>query len=103
MKYKVVDYVSDIQEVTYGTCEFCFGTGLAERGYLVVEDENGRKEEISLSEYEWGDWYEIYIDNVVNFSYWLSQRDEPPFEEIKDLFSWLNKLVKEYDEENEDE
>lgn len=99
MKYKIIDYVSDIREVEFGTCEICFHTGYAEQGYLIIEDELGKKEDIPLYEWDWGYCYEIYIDNVVDFSHWLSQRDEPPLEEIEDNFSWLSDLVSDYDEE----
>lgn len=99
MRYKVIDYVSKVEEVEFGTCELCFHTGYAEQGYLVIEDELGKKEDIPLYEWDWGDCYEIYIDNVVDFSHWLSQRNEPPLEEIDNLFSWLSNLVSDYHEE----
>lgn len=99
MKYKVIDYVSNVEEVEFGTCELCFHTGYAEQGYLVIEDELGKKEDIPLCEWDWGDCYEIYIDNVVDFSHWLSQKNEPPLEEIDNLFSWLSNLVSDYHEE----
>jgi hypothetical protein len=99
MKYKVIDYVSNVEEVEFGTCELCFHTGYAEQGHLVIEDELGKKENIPLYEWDWGDCYEIYIDNVIDFSHWLSQRDEPPLEEIDNLFSWLSNLVSDYHEE----
>ena len=101
MKYKVIDYVSKIQEVEFGTCELRFHTGYAEEGYLVIEDELNRQEKINLSEWEWGDCTEIYIGNIIDFSSWLNQRDEPPFEEIDDLFSWLFNLAHEYREGGE--
>lgn len=99
MKYKVVDYVSNVEEVEFGTCELCFHTGYAEQGHLVIEDELGKKEDIPLYQWDWGDCYEIYIDNVVDFSHWLSQKNEPPLEEIDNLFSWLSNLVSDYHEE----
>lgn len=74
MRYKVIDHVSKVEEVEFGTCELCFHTGYAEQGYLVIEDELGKKEDIPLYEWDWGDCYEIYIDNVVDFSHWLSQK-----------------------------
>lgn len=50
MRYKVIDYVSKVEEVEFGTCELCFHTGYAEQGYLVIEDELGKKEDIPLYE-----------------------------------------------------
>ena len=49
MKYKVIEYMSDIQEEQTGTCEVCFGTAMVENGSITVEDENGKATEISLS------------------------------------------------------
>lgn len=42
------------------------------------------------------------IDNVVDFSAWLQERDVKPIDEAND-WSWLDRLVTEYDEEQEDE
>lgn len=102
MKYKVIKYHSDIQEEQTGTCEVCFGTADVENGYITVEDENGTKTEIFLTWWSWGDFFTIYIDNVVDFSAWLQGRNVEPIDGDND-WSWLNKLVKEYDKEQEDE
>ena len=42
MKYKVIDYFSDVQEEQTGTCDLCFGTAWVENGSITVEDETGR-------------------------------------------------------------
>nr|DAN64689.1 MAG TPA: hypothetical protein [Caudoviricetes sp.]DAS42916.1 MAG TPA: hypothetical protein [Caudoviricetes sp.] len=80
MKYKVIEYNSDVREEQTGTCDLCFDTALV----------------------EWGDYFTIYIDNVVDFSAWLQERDVKPIDEAND-WSWLDRLVTEYDEEQEDE
>ena len=49
MKYKVIDYVSDVQEEQTGTCEPCFGTVMVENGSITVEDENGKATKIFLT------------------------------------------------------
>lgn len=102
MKYKVIEYMSDIQEEQTGTCEVCFGTAMVENGSITVEDENGKATEISLTRWSWGDYFTIYIDNVVVFSAWLQERDVEPIDDVNE-WSWLYDLVKEYDEEEEDE
>ncbi|MEZ7740472.1 hypothetical protein O3794_02725 [Gemella sanguinis] len=102
MKYKVVDYVSDVQEVEFGTCELCFHTGYAEQGYLILEDENENRYKLYLYEWDWGDCDEIYISNVVDFSHWLNQQDEAEFKEIEHPFWWLRDLVERYREEKHD-
>lgn len=103
MKYKVIDYVSDVQEEQTGTCELCFGTAMVENGSITVEDENGNKTEIFLTWWDWGDYYTIYIDNVVDFSAWLQERDVEPIDDDINEWSWLYDLVKEYCKDEEDE
>lgn len=38
MKYKVIEYNSDMREEQTGTCDLCFGTALVENGSITVED-----------------------------------------------------------------
>lgn len=102
MKYKVIEYNSDMREEQTGTCDLCFGTALVENGSITVEDENGKTAKIDLTWWSWGDYFTIYIDNVVDFSAWLQERDVKPIDEVND-WSWLDQLVKEYDKEQEDE
>lgn len=59
--------------------------------------------EIVLTVWDWGDYDTIYIDNVVNFSAWLQERDVEPIDEETNVWSWLNGLVKKYNEGQEDE
>ena len=103
MKYKVVDYVSDIQKEQTGTCELCFGTAWVEEGSITVEDENGNETEINLTVWDWGNFDTVYIDNVVKFSAWLQERDVEPINDDVNEWSWLDELVEKYSEEKEDE
>ena len=103
MKYKVVEYMSDIQEEQTGTCELCFGTAMVENGSITVEDENGKATEIFLTWWSWGDYDTIYIDNVVDFSAWLQEQEVKPISKDTNLWSWLDKIVAKYYEEQEDE
>lgn len=103
MKYKVVEYMSDIQEEQTGTCELCFGTAMVENGSITVEDENGKATKIFLTWWSWGDYFTIYIDNVVNFSAWLQEQEVKPISKDTNLWSWLDKIVAKYYEEQEDE
>ena len=48
-----------------------------------------------------GDYHTIYIDNVVNFSAWLQERDVEPIDDVNE-WSWLDELVEEYNEEMEE-
>ncbi len=102
MKYKVTEYNSDFQEEQTGTCELCYGTAWVENGSITVEDENGKETEIELTAWDWGDYDTIYIDNVVNFSAWLQEREAEPIGDC-DPWSWLDSLVDDYKEEQENE
>ena len=103
MKYKVIEYNSDVRKEQTGTCELCFGTAWVENGSITVEGENGTKTEIYLTEWDWGYYDTIYIDNVVNFSAWLQARDVEPITEETNPWTWLDELVGKYSEEQEDE
>ncbi len=98
MKYKVIAFNSDVQEEETGTCEVCFGTALVENGYITVEDEDGKITDVYLTYWNWGDFFTIYIDNVVDFSAWLQEKEVEPIGDC-DAWSWLNELVEKYDEE----
>lgn len=106
MKYKVTEYNSDFQKEQTGTCDLCYGTAWVENGSITVEDENGTETEIELTVWDWGDYDTIYIDNVVNFSAWLQERDVEPISKKADSYAcwyWLRELVEKYSEEQEDE
>ena len=103
MKYKVIEYNSDVRKEQTGTCELCFGTAFVENGSITVEDENGKTTDIKLTWWSWGDYFTIYIDNVVDFSAWLQKRDVEPIGKETKTWSWLNELVEKYNEGREDE
>lgn len=76
MKYKVIAVESDYEEVVTGTCELCMSTEYINRGFIILEDENGRKVDIPLWNYYGCGYYdEIYINNIVDFSAWLQEQD----------------------------
>ena len=75
MKYRIIDMVSDYQEVQTGTCELCFGTAYVDEGHIVLEDEKGKKYEVNITEWDWGDYTSIEIDNIVDFNAWLINQD----------------------------
>lgn len=103
MKYKVIEYNSDVRKEQTGTCDLCFGTAWVENGSITVEDENGKTTNIDLTWWNWGSYDTVYIDNVINFSAWLQARDVELITEETELWSWLDQLVTEYNEEQEDE
>ena len=70
------------------------------RWYNDGDNKNG---ESKLTEWEWGDYFTIYIENVVDFSAWLQERDVEPMDEETETWSWLRDLVEKYNEGREDE
>lgn len=99
MRYKVVDYYSEMNEHQTGTCDLCFGTAEVDDGIITLEDENAIKYEIPLTIWDWGDYETLYIDNVIKFSAWLQEQDVEPIEE-KYQWAWLRKLIRAYDWED---
>ena len=87
MRYKLIDYVSDWQDIVIaGTCELCFSTAEYDDGYLVLEDENSQLLQVNLLQLRLDDIYcdnlyddyeNIVITNIIDFSAWLSQQDLP--------------------------
>lgn len=76
MKYRVVDYISnEATEETTGTCEMCFGMSVQNNDVIVIEDEKGTRMEVVLNEWSWGDLTNYYIDNIIEFSDWLSKQE----------------------------
>ena len=95
MKYKVIDVESDYEEVVTGTCELCMSTACINVGQLIVEDENGTEVYIPLYQpLGWGDYDELYIDNIVDFSAWLQEQDIEPI--VDDKFYRLEELLELY-------
>ena len=95
MKYKVIDVESDYEEVVTGTCELCMSTACIDCGTLILEDENGFEVHIPLfMSLGWGDYDELYIDNVVDFSAWLQEQDIEPI--VDDKFYRLEELLELY-------
>ena len=99
MRYKVVDYYSDMTEHQTGTCDLCFGTAYVDDGVITLEDENSVKYEIPLTIWSYGDYETLYIDNVIKFTAWLQEQDVEPIGE-KFQWAWLRKLIRSYDWED---
>lgn len=99
MKYKVVDYYSEMTEHQTGTCDLCFGTAEVDDGIITLEDENSNKYEIPLTVWDWRDYETLYIDNVIKFSAWLQEQDIEPIGE-KYQWAWLRKLIRLYNLED---
>ena len=97
MKYQITEMNSNYQEVQVGTCELCFSTTTADVGTLTLEDETGTTIEVPISVYNYDEYKNIGINNVVEFSAWLQEQDIPEIiGDERDAFERLEELVSEY-------
>lgn len=102
MRYRIVEYVSNWRDIViYETRELSFETEEYDDGYLVLEDENGQLLHVNLLMFnedksvDFDVYDNIVIDNVVNFSAWLSQKELPVLTE-ETAFDELLKQVELY-------
>ena len=72
---KVIDVGSNPEETQFGTCELCFSYGIADNPYMVLEFPDGTQVTVETHYWDWGDYFESTVDNVVDFSAWLSERE----------------------------
>ena len=72
---KVIDVGSNPDETQCGTCEFCFRYGVADNPYMVLEFPDGTQVTVETHCWDWGDYFETTVDNVVDFSAWLSEQE----------------------------
>ena len=72
---KVIDVGSNPEETQFGTCELCFGYGTADNPYMVLEFPDGTQVTHNTYYWDWGDYFETTVDNVVDFSAWLSEQE----------------------------
>ena len=72
---KVFDIGSNPEETQFGTCELCFSFGVADNPYMVLEFPDGTQVKCDTYLRNWGDYFESTVDNVVDFSTWLSEQE----------------------------
>ncbi len=72
---KVIDIGSNPEETQFGTCELCFSFGTADNPYMVLEFPDGMQVTVDTYYWDWGDCFESTVDNVVDFSAWLSEQE----------------------------
>lgn len=83
-----------------GTCEVCFGSMWCDNPILIFENPKGDRAAIYGYYWSWGDYFEIKIDNYLNFSDWLSKQDIN-WDTLKGGgYGYLDDLVDLYREEN---
>lgn len=111
-KIKFIDLETKEEEVEFGTCEMCFSTGTVDNPVLnfKVVKEDGSEENLSIDGYEWdwGNYHEIEVANLVDFAAFLAPLefdDSIEFNtewlwEIVDYYNALNTLHTQYEEKN---
>ena len=72
---KVIDVGSNPEETQFGTCELCLSYGTADNPYMVLEFPDGTQVTHNTYNWDWGDCFESTVDNVVDFSAWLSEQE----------------------------
>lgn len=105
MKLRVIDYIeNEMEEVQTGTCELCFGTSLENMDEMILADENDNHYTFKMSDWNYGEVENYYIQNLVGFSEWLNKQDIT--EDKKRLNYEVVSLIEEYmdiEEKHEDE
>ena len=102
---KVIDVGSNPEETQFGTCELCFSYGVADNPYMVLEFPDGTQATVETHYWDWGDYFETTVDNVVDFSAWLSEQElsDEYVEKLKDNKYVLISLIDEYNNRDEEE
>lgn len=98
MELKLIDVVGEQHEVEFGTCELCMSTGMVDEPTFVFEID-GKRIEIDGYQWDWGDYHELCVDNVVQFSAWLSTQDFVGYTEKDFGYYWLEEKISEYDKQ----
>lgn len=103
---KLVDVdTSNARTEQTGTCEICFGSMWCDNPVLTFENPHGHRLEIDGYFWDWGDYFELEIDNYLNFSDWLSKQDVDwnLLTDDEGNYEYLWRLAYLYREENEDD
>ena len=102
---KVIDIGSNPEETQFGTCELCFSYGTADNPYIVLEFPDGTQVTVDTHYWNWGDYLEYRVANIVDFSAWLSEQDlsDEDVEALKDNKYVLIFLIDEYNYRLEEE
>ena len=73
---KVIDVGSNPEEeVEFGTRGLCFSRVIRDNPYMVLEFPDGTQATVETHCWDWGDYFETSVDNVVDFSAWLSEQE----------------------------
>ena len=99
MKLKLIDVVDNgMEEVTYGTCDWCMSTGFEPDGHYEFELENGERAIVNFQSWCWGDCETLpVIENAIDFAWYVSRRDFPNVTSDADVdFYFVLELIEDY-------
>ena len=103
---KVIDVGSNPRRTQFGTCELCFSYGIADNPYMVLEFPDGTQVTVETHCWDWGDYFEVTVGNVVDFSAWLSEQElsDEDVEALKNDGTYvLIELIDEYNNQKEED
>ena len=83
---KVIEVGTEPEEVEDITREcFSLSDSLVNNPYMVLEFPDGTQIKQETYYWGWGDYWEFSVDNVIDFSTWLSEEDlfDEDFEALK--------------------
>ena len=86
-------------EEIIGTCELCMSDMYCDNPEITIEFPDGKTDSFDGYYWAWGWYYELNIDNYLNFSDWLSKQDFNEEEYYSDKYGYFEKLLELYYEE----
>lgn len=95
-RVRLLDYNEYSQETTFGTCDICMYTGIAENPtftFVFTDTETGEETLSNVEGYnwDWGDYSTVDISNVALFGDWLEDNtvtvytNEMDYGDLQDL------------------
>ena len=82
MTYRVrlLGYEERAQETTFGTCEICMHTGIADNPTYTFEFTDTATNEKEVRDvkgymWDWGDYDTVYVNNIIAFGDWLEDNE----------------------------
>lgn len=94
MKVKLVDVLENPTEEQTGTCEYCFSTIECNNPVFVFQLSNGEEALVDGYWWDYDNYDEVYIPNIINFASWLDDKDFPDNTVIDT--DWLINVADEY-------
>lgn len=98
MKIKLIDVDTSLAgEEEAGTCQICFRIEWCDNPIFIFQTADGRRININGYWWDWGDYHEVEIDNVIRFDQWLRKQDYPADTNFDE--EWLCDTARKYNSE----